>query len=432
MTAASLIGMLQRLQKDTVRKQKEWMASEKRRLTDHTVAESRPFNGSEYPLRVLLGTLGRRIMVSTADRLTRYLGLERSSLSMYVLAAYARGSAYSTEAGLKYYRVGVVGSSRRLYGMTMIYATYGSTDRNDMQLRAANLSAEATTSETRWRRIGSSRLRSVFRIKLGVVPMHRWVADVYEGAPSGSALYFAIIGKIPMLRVRIQLSFRIKQQEGRTLLLQLMAMATMTVGALTALVQYRWKRRLAYSGIRNVGQMLIPMRVGTVEASHGMLVYRTMYRRMTIVAWISRRSRTMSDREVKYRPERTGRGKESSVFALTIRLRSMSRAGVPPLGGFLGKRLVYNEAIAAEFYRRAMTGVIMGVVGAFNYLRLAKVSRFDQFDPTTVKAHGVVEANRTKEESYIIASAMVLRRSRLVSPMGLMDRAMRISRDRIA
>ena len=412
-------------------------------------ARAGKLDGGEYPLRRRRGVLGMAVMARATDRLVRYRGRERSALSMYVLAAYGRGSAYSTEAGLKYYRVGVVGSARRLYGCVRRYGELGTMERKEMQLRgplATGLGDRASSHDGRGSlrsrgacRGGIWRRTSALRIKMGAVPMHRWVADVYEGAPSGSGLYFAVMGKVPMRRVLIRLatlwhwsdgdgSWRGRHPQAP---MERICGRTMAVGGRVAMVQYRWKRRLAYSGIRNVGQRRRGLLVGTIDGTVGVRVYRRIYRRMTRMAWIARRSLQVSRREVKYRTERTGLGYENARRGGTRRRRAMSRAGVPPRGGFRGKRRVYREAVEQGYVRRALLGVVSGVVGAFNYLRMVKVSRFDE-KTAGLRTSSLLEADRTKEEGMRLGTRRVTRRRRLLQPMGLRERSRSLAGERLA
>ena len=402
-------------------------------------------DGGEYPLRRTRGVLGMAVMARATDRLVMYRGRERSALSMYVLAAYGRGSAYSTEAGLKYYRVGVVGSARRLYGCVRRYGELGTMERKERQRRGA-LATGPGAGEGRGSvrssgacRVGLWRRTSALRIKRGAVPMHRWVADVYEGAPSGSGLYFAVMGKVPMIRVLIRVATLWHWNEVETTWRGRSPQAprericgrTMAVGGRVAMVQYRWKRRLAYSGIRNVGQRRRGVIVGTIDGTVGVRVYRRIYRRMTRMAWIARRSIQVSQREVKYRTERTGLGYENARRGGTRRRRAMSRAGVPPLGGFRGKRMVYREAVEQGYRRRAILGVLSGVVGAFNYLRMVKVSRFDE-KAAALRTSNVLETDRTKEEGMRLGTRRAARRRRLLQPMGVRERSRSRAGERLA
>lgn len=400
--------------------------------------ESYKRDGGEYPLRRRRGVLGMSVILRASDRLVRYRGRERSALSMYVLAAYGRGSAYSTEAGLKYYRVGVVGSARRLYGCVRRYGELGTRDRKEIRLRGT-LETERREESGRNRvrsknmcRAGLWRRRSALRIKRGAVPRHRWVADVYEGAPSGSGMYFAVIGKVPMRRVLIRRTTLWHWNErDRSRPLQRICGLTIRVGGRVAMVQYRWKRRLAYSGIRNVGQIRRGVRVGTLDGTVGVRIYRRIYRRMTRIAWIAIRSIQVSKREVKYRTERTGMGQENARRGGTRRRRAMSRAGVPPMGGFRGKRMVYREAVEQGYRRRALLGVVSGVVGAFNYLRIVKVSRFDE-KVMELRSSNVLETDRTKEEGIRLGRRRVTRIRRLIQPMGLRERCRSMAVERLA
>ena len=396
----------------------------------------------EYQRRIRRGTRGRMVRMRANDRRVMYRGRERSGLSMYVLAARRRGSAYSTEAGVKYYVVGVVGSGRRLYGRTRRYGGVGTRNRLERKRREGG--------EGRKRKRGRRRVSGARRRKRGAVPRHRWVADVYEGAPSGAGRYFAVVPKRARRVRRVRRGGGRErrgeegrkgrgEKEGRKKRLERVGGRTMVVGGRGAVRQRRWKRRRAYSGVRNVGQRRRGVRVGTVEGVKGRRRYRRVYRRMTGMGWVRRRGRKVNGRERKYRAERKGLGKENGVRGGTRRRRGMSMAGVPPMGGFRGKRRVYREVVEEGYRRRARRGVRTGLVGAFNYLRRAKRSRYEEEGKEKErggrrrrgkKEEEKREVERTKEETRGRGRGRGRRRRRRRNPRGRLERGTKRGRGR--
>jgi len=318
--------------------------------------------------------------------------VEWLSLALYVMAAFRRGSAYSTEAGLKYYVVGAFGSAWMLLGISLIYGWRGSLNRFDLERRRRG--NEGVSVETVLYRVGWQFVRGARLLKLGGVPRHRWLADVYEGAPRASVLYFTVVPKLALFYVRVRRVSRWYTQEGRVDTDAItkrrigVSARSMTVGARGALTQRRRKRFRAYSAIGHTGYILLGVRTGTLEGIQGVRVYTRIYRVMTLVIWQRRRGvkgvKTDEDparvqvREVKYRTDRASLGKENPVLGLRIARTCMSMAGVPPMAGFGAKRRVFRAVVGASYYRLATRAVRASVVGGFNYLRLVKRRFFEE------------------------------------------------------
>jgi len=351
----------------------------------------------EYPILILLATAGLIRLVNANDRIGIYVSIEWLSLCLYVIAAFRRGSAYSTEAGLKYYVVGAFGSAWMLLGMTLIYGWRGSLNRIEIERRRGRVGREGGIEWILYR-IGWQFVRGALLLKLAGVPMHRWLADVYEGAPRSSVLYFAVVPKRALFRVRTRrISVWYVQTEGAgagaratspvTKIRIAVSVRSMAVGAIGAVTQRRRKRFRAYSAIGHTGYILLGTRRGTVEGVQGVIVYSMVYRVMTMVMWQMRMvvkvyehsgNTGIQVRDVKYRTDRYQLGKENPVMGRRIARTCMSMAGIPPMAGFGAKRSVFRALIASSYYRLGTRAVRRSVVGAYNYVRRTKRMFFEE------------------------------------------------------
>jgi len=370
----------------------------------------------EYPLRMGFSTLGLRRMVSAGDRVARYLGLEWSSLCMYVLAAIRRGSAYSTEAGLKYFIFGSVASGLYLWGASLIYGTTGMVQFGDRSRRLMGSSADGDLALGTG--IGLVRRRSAFRFKLAVVPFHAWSPDVYEGSPAPSTIYFAVVPKMAMGVVVMRLCWGPFAEAFDTVqsVRRFTAVASRGLAALAARAQRRVKRFRAYSAIGHMGYVMLALSSGSLEGVQGARRYRVIYVVMSLNAWLAVMSITRETSRgeagdgaldlpnprasAKYRTDRRGLSTRNPVLAGTLALTVRSMAGIPPRAGFMAKRWVFFAAMAQSLVLYAVFAVLASSVSAFNYLRWVKIMYFDApaltvsrdrvtVDPWTSRVRGV-------------------------------------------
>ena len=390
----------------------------------------------EYGLRRARGTRGLRVRVMANDRITRYLGIEIQSLCMYVLAAYRRGSAYSTEAGLKYFVRGAMASARRRLGGARVYGATGTRSRRERERRRR---APATAAVDPTRRRGYGRIRRGLRFKRGSAPRHNWVPDVYEGAPRGSTAYFAVVPKRAVRvawRRRVYLPRNTRERGGLT---RRGARSSLAVGSRRGLHQRRVKRFLAYSSIAHVGYMRCGTRVGSREGVAAVLAYGRIYRVMSRAVWARRRvvEHGSADRgpvggrvegtgrEVKYRTDRGGRGEVNRASARARVRVSFSMAGVPPLAGFVSKLRVFRARVEGGEYRVTVIAVRRSVVGCFNYLRRIKLVQFDR-----VGREGR-ERTWDRGASRIGSASLRFRRARMWYPGPRRRRTHRMARARV-
>ncbi|HMA71418.1 MAG TPA: NADH-quinone oxidoreductase subunit NuoN [Xanthobacteraceae bacterium] len=333
----------------------------------------------EYPVLILLSTTGMLMLISAADLIALYLGLELMSLALYVVAAFDRDNVRSTEAGLKYFVLGALSSGMLLYGASLIYGYTGTVKFAGIAREAANGGIGLT--------IGLVLLFAGLCFKVSAVPFHMWTPDVYEGAPTPITAFFASAPKVAAMAVFLRASFSafpaITAQWQQIIVF--VAIASMALGAFAAIGQRNIKRLMAYSSIGHMGFALIGLAAGTSEGIQGVLVYMAIYVAMTLGTFaciIAMRRRGKAFEEIT---DLSGLARTDPVQAFLLAMLLFSLAGVPPLAGFFAKFYVFLAAIKAGMFILAVLGVLASVVGCYYYLLIVKIMYFDDpapaFDP---------------------------------------------------
>ena len=358
----------------------------------------------EFSLLMLFSIVGSMVVVSSYDLLTLYLGIEMSSLCLYALAAFTRRSAFSTEAGLKYFILGAFASGILLFGISLIYGLTGTTNFEDL----AKILVGAYESDIvvpNGLTVGVIFVAAALLFKSTAAPFHMWAPDVYEGAPTIISTFFAVVPKIAILGLFVRLfmySFHDLLGAWQQVIM-ISAVLSMVVAAFTALTQRKIKRFLAYSSVGHVGYLLIGLGTGTVEGVQGLLLYTLIYVVMTLNAWTFVLSSEYNDKEGRavYFTDFIGLGKTNPLLAITFTCTLLSMAGVPPLAGFLSKMYVFFSAMEGGMYLVAFIGVLTSVVGAFYYLRFIKIMYFEKAGSlTSFKA-------MTREQSIILGMSFL-------------------------
>lgn len=341
--------------------------------------EMGPHKKFEYPILVLLSTVGLMIMVSANDLLMLYLGLELSSLALYVLAAYDRDNAVSSEAGVKYFTLGALASGMMLFGASLVYGYIGTTNFSDMaMLFAATEDAQASVAYGAI--VGMVMLVVGLCFKISAVPFHMWTPDVYQGAPTPVTMLFATAPKIAAMAIFIRLlmdPFANMLPDWRNIL-AIVSVASMAVGAFGALTQTNIKRLLAYGSIGHIGYMLIGLAAGTPEGIRGVLIYFALYLFMSVGTFGFVLFMRRAGEQVENISDLAGLSKTNPRGAFFMLLMMFSMAGIPPLAGFYGKFFIFLSAMQAQLYTLAVIGVLTSVVAAFYYLRVIKLMYFDE------------------------------------------------------
>ncbi len=330
----------------------------------------------EFFVLVLFATLGMMVMISANHLLTLYLGLELLSLSLYALVALQRDSATATEAAMKYFVLGALASGMLLYGMSMLYGATGA-------LEITRLSEVILDG-------GSKDMVLIFALvfivaglgfKLGAVPFHMWVPDVYHGAPTAVTLFVGSAPKLAafafIMRLLVQgLGAEQLLVEWRQMLI-VMAVLSMAIGNITAIAQTNLKRMLAYSTISHMGFLLLGILSGDLNGYSSGMFYVVVYVLMNLgtfgMIMVLSRSGFEADNIDDFR----GLNQRSPWHAFLMLLLMFSMAGVPPTVGFYAKLSVLQAVVNAGYLWLAVIAVMMSLIGAFYYLRLVKLMYFD-------------------------------------------------------
>ncbi|MBM3549788.1 MAG: NADH-quinone oxidoreductase subunit NuoN [Alphaproteobacteria bacterium] len=338
--------------------------------------EREDMNRFEYPVLIVLATLGMLVMVSANDLITLYLGLELQSLALYVVAAFQRDRIRSTEAGLKYFVLGALSSGMLLYGCSLIYGATGATGFEPIAQAIADNEGTASIGLI----FGIVFLTAGLAFKVSAVPFHMWTPDVYEGAPTPVTALFAIAPKAAAIAlfVRVMIGpFGEIVIDWRPILIAI-SIGSMGLGAVAAINQTNIKRLLAYSSIGNMGYALVGLAAGTESGVRGVLIYMAIYLVMTAGSFAIVLAMRQKGKMVEGISDLAGLSKTHPGMALAFAIFLFSLAGIPPLAGFFGKLYVFLAAIEAGLYTLAVFGVLASVVGAFYYLRIIKIMYFDE------------------------------------------------------
>jgi NADH-quinone oxidoreductase subunit N len=330
----------------------------------------------EYSILILLSSVGMGLLISAADLIALYLGLELMSLALYVVAASNRDSVRSTEAGLKYFVLGALSSGMLLYGCSLIYGFTGTVSFAGI--------AKATQDGAGIGLIfGLVFLFAGLCFKVSAVPFHMWTPDVYEGAPTPVTAFFAAAPKIAgiaiFVRVAISAFPGIVPQWQQILVF--VAIASMVLGAFAAIGQRNIKRLMAYSSIGHMGFALIGLAAGSADGVQGVLVYMAIYLTMTLGTFAVILAMRRSDGMVEEISDLSGLARTNPPLAFFLALLLFSLAGIPPLAGFFAKYYVFLAAIKSGMFTLAVIGVLASVVGAYYYLLIVKVMYFDEPAP---------------------------------------------------
>lgn len=362
----------------------------------------------EYPILMLLSSVGMGMMVSAGDLLTLYVGLELQSLSAYVLASFMRRDGRSAEAGLKYFVLGALASGILLYGISLVYGFSGSTDF--AQIAAAYGRDAAMGTRSLGLMFGLVFVFAGLAFKMSAVPFHMWTPDVYEGAPTPVTAFFASAPKVAAmaLAVRVAVEAMGSAAQQWQQIVTFAALASIILGAVAAIGQTNIKRLLAYSSINNVGFALIGLAAGTAQGVAAVLTYLTIYVIMTLGAFlIVIRMRDENGNPLESIASLSGLSRTRPALAWAMAFFMFSVAGIPPLLGFYAKFAVFNAAVAAGLFPLAVIGVVASVIGAYYYLRIIKTMFFDE--PAGAWANAEMEP---VESGLIALSAL------FVSPVG--------------
>ncbi|WP_428086025.1 NADH-quinone oxidoreductase subunit NuoN [Candidatus Thioglobus sp.] len=347
--------------------------------TRHYLLQHSLFRG-EYFVLVLLSVLGMMVMVSGYSLLTLYLGLEILSLSLYTLIAIARKRAVAIEAALKYFVLGAIASGLLLYGISMIYGISGHLNISEIASFAAN--ANLASREMLILNFGLVFLVIGIAFKLGAVPFHMWVPDVYQGAPTSVTLFLSTVPKIAAvaLLVRILVDGLGAMHTYWSDLFMVLAVLSIALGSVVALMQTNIKRMLAYSTISHVGFIMLGFMTGVISGYGAAVFYVLVYVLMSLAAFGMIILLNKKGFEADQISDFKGLSKHSPWFALMMLVIMLSMAGVPPFIGFYSKLFILQQVISAGFVTLAIIVVVFAVISAYYYLQVIKSMYFEKSD----------------------------------------------------
>jgi len=342
----------------------------------------------EFPILIVLSTIGMMMMISANDLIGLYVGLELQSLALYVVAAFDRDNEKSTEAGLKYFVLGALSSGMLLYGASLVYGFTGT-------VTYAGIAQAVSHGHVGLGLIfGIVFVAAGLAFKISAVPFHMWTPDVYEGAPTPVAAFFASAPKMAAMAMMVRVfigAFPGALHDWQQIII-FMSIASMALGAFAAIGQSNIKRLLAYSSIANMGYALVGLAAGTVAGVQGVMTYMAIYLATTLAAFACVLLMRRDGKPVENISELAGLSRTNPWMAFAMSMMMFSLAGIPPLAGFWAKWYVFLAAIEAKLYVLAVVGVVTSVVGAYYYLRIVKVIYFDDAKPAFDKGDVGVRA----------------------------------------
>ena len=370
-------------------------------LLSQSYIETSKINNYEYFLLILFSVFGLNLLISSYDLISAYLAIELQALSFYVLAAFQRRSVFSTEAGLKYFILGAFSSGLLLYGFSLIYGITGTTNlvniKNfclDPHFEGANIIQIALIFVT-----------AGFLFKIAAFPFHMWSPDVYEGSPTSTTIFFAIVPKLAIVSFFVRLysfSFSSFVDLWEKVLL-FAALGSIIYAAFVAIKQNSLKRLLAYSGIGHVGFVLLPLINNSLDGLQAMFFYLLVYMITSLPTW----ALVLACMKGKKNSQNSigilaGIPTSSPILAILAALAFFSLAGIPPLVGFYAKVFVFFSAIKSSLYFVAFVVLAVSVISTFYYISVVKTIYFEK------NKNWMFYETISKEKSILLAISLVL------------------------
>lgn len=341
----------------------------------------------EYPVLIVLASVGMSMMASSGDLISLYIGIEMHSLALYVLAAYHRDNLKASEAGLKYFVLGALSSGLLLYGASLIYGFAGS-------MRFVDIAAFATANPGPGLIFGLVFLICGLAFKVSAAPFHMWTPDVYEGAPTPVVALFATAPKIAamvlIIRVLVE-GFGVAHGQWAQVII-LISLISFAVGSFGGLMQKDIQRLLAYSSIINIGYALLGVAAGTEAGVQATLMFMTLYAIDQFGFFAVLLSLSRNGRPIRKISDLAGLKKDRPLMAVALTILSLSAVGIPPMSGFWGKFFVFGAAADAGYWMAGAAGLVASVVAGFYYLRIIKVMWFDAAETEVATDKSPLEA----------------------------------------
>ena len=354
-------------------------------------------NYFEYSVLILFALLGIFFICSSNDLITAYLSIELQSLAFYIMAAFKKDSAFSVDAGLKYFILGAFSSGLLLFGSSILYGVSGTTNFEDLKnlfflldSKYDNLYGTESYNVLKQGFIDKGLIQLALSFifvsllfKLAIAPFHLWSIDVYEGSPSSSTFFFAVIPKLAIFILIIRIfylsffEYTVKWQY----YIVILAMLTIIVGSFAGLEQKKLKSLLAYSSISHMGYTLIAFTTGTFEGIQMLFCYLFLYMIAGLCLWsiflVLRLKYKYVKKQNKDLADLNLLSKSNNILALFFSVVLLSIAGLPPMIGFLVKIGIFLVAIEASMYFVAIISILCSVISTFYYIRILKIMFFE-------------------------------------------------------
>nr|YP_010395046.1 NADH dehydrogenase subunit 2 [Phytopythium vexans]DAZ89483.1 TPA_asm: NADH dehydrogenase subunit 2 [Phytopythium vexans] len=337
-------------------------------------------NAYEINILMLISLLGLMVLISSNHFITLYLAIELQSLSFYILTASQKKSIISIEAALKYFILGSIASGFILFGCSILYVIIGSLNFNTIFLFISNIDFLKNTDLLLGIVYSLVFIIAGILFKIGAVPFHFWLPDVYEGAPNNVTSFFAIVPKIAFIGILIRFFFDIFINISFffEIFFYTISLLSMLVGALSALQQKKIKRLLAYSSISHVGFILIGFTSNLLNNIPFILLYIIIYVVTSINLWTSYLSLNINHKPAKYLTDLSNIFTINKLIAAIIVINIFSLAGIPPLAGFFSKLFIFFSAIKNNYFNLVFFGIIISIMSSFYYLKVIKIIYFEK------------------------------------------------------
>jgi NADH-quinone oxidoreductase subunit N len=393
----------------------------------------------EYLIIILFSILGLILLCSSNDLLTAYLSIELSSLALYILAAFKKTSNYSVESGIKYFITGAVSSAFFLLGSSFIYGTMGSINFSNfveliegLTLNNNNLILgthiipfsyleyylnlyyiDEQMFNYNFAELGLTLILFSLYIKLALAPFHFWSLDVYEGSPTSSTFFFAVITKLSIFVLLYRLcytSFYTLKDCWQFYSLWV-GVFSIFIGSFGGLKQRKLKTLLAYSSISHMGYVVISFSTGTLIGVQMLLFYMIIYMISNLCIWFvilntKLKKKIFIDKYNKELSDFALLKKSNKTLAFSLSLTMFSIAGIPPLLGFIAKMYVFLSTIGISFYFVSLLGILFSVVSTFYYIRIIKTLYFENI--LIGKLYHPISSVKTVIFSFLIFSLLLL------------------------
>ena len=350
---------------------------------------SQKINQFEYIILIMFSILGLFVLCCSNDFLTIYLGMELQSLSFYLLASFRKKSSQSVDAGLKYFILGALSSSLFLFGSSLIYGIFGSINLNDLKDFSIIFISKNDNINDYYSQLSYFNIVGLLFIffglffKLSLAPFHLWAPDVYEGSPSSSSFFFAVVPKIAIFVVIVRLAYYVFFDGFLWLqeILSLIAVLSVIAGSLGGFFQRKVKSLLAYSSVSHMGYLIIAFSSGSYDGFQMLFCYLIVYMCSGLSIWsiymLTRLKKKDHLKQNKDLADFVLLSKSNYMLAFIFMTTLFSIAGIPPLIGFIAKLNVFLLAIESSMFIVAIISVLFSIISTFFYLRIIKILYFE-------------------------------------------------------